>query len=470
MTGGRRFFPPPARWAAPLLVLVFGLMATWFDYWLALDVNLGRDLAEVRGRAEGVARRLAVIGDGLLKRGDMKALRLNLTTMMDVPELLLAGVMDEHGRILADSEGAWSGVMAESTPLAVAAELARSSQGSLVHHGEEAKMVYAACPFPSGTSERGGWALITLDRRPAIAQARYDARVQLGWISGAMVLLSFSLWAVLHVVYAGRLAALAEGMRRWSITEDVESALPRGGDEVGALAAGFVEMTTKLRENEESRLRLEREVLSISEQERQRMGRDLHDDLGQRLTAASMAAQGMLEQLRKSSPTLVANGELVAEQLRDAITVTRAFSHGLAPVTLDAFGLMDALQEMTTTVSRSSKVRCVLECSQPVKLDDVEAGTHVFRIAQEAVNNALKHACPAEIRVGLERCGDEIILEVEDDGPGLSSPLPEKEGLGLRVMRYRARLLGGTFHVSTAAAGGTLVRVVIKLPEEKPNE
>lgn len=452
-------------------MLVFGLMATWFDYWLALDVNLARDLAEVHGRAEGVARRLAVVGDGLLKRGDMKALKLNLTTMMDVPELMLAGVVDASGRILADSDGAWTGAAAKNTPLAIAEELARSAEGSSVHHGEEAEIVYAACPFPSGASGHGGWALITLDRRPAIAQARYDARVQLGWISGAMVLLSFALWAVLHVVYAGRLAALAEGMRRWSMTEeDVESALPRGRDEVGALAARFTEMTTRLRENEVRRLRLEREVLSISEQERQRMGRDLHDDLGQRLTAASMAAQGMLEQVRKTSPALVAHGELVAEQLRDAIAVTRALSHGLAPVAMDAFGLMDALQEMTATVSRSSKVRCVLECPQPVMLDDVETGTHVFRIAQEAVNNALKHADPAEIRVGLERRGGELILEVEDDGPGLPSPLPEKMGLGLRVMHYRARLLGGTLHVSTAAAGGTLVRCMIKLAEEKPNE
>lgn len=460
----RLLFPPPVRLAAPLLVLVFGLTATWFDYWLALDMNLGRDLAEVRGRAEGVARRLAVISEGLLARNDMKALRLNLSTMMDVPELVLAGVIDEQGHLLADSDDAWGDTEVSATPLALAAELARSTKGAAVHHGEKREFVFATCSFPMDAERAVGWTLITLDRRGAIAQARRDALVQLVWISGAMVLLSFALWAVLHFVYASRLAALADGMRRWSVAEGLASALPHGGDEVGALAASFEGMTVRLCKHEESQSRLEREVLDISEEERQRIGRDLHDSLGQRLTAASMTAQAMLEELRKAAPELLARGELVAGQLRGAIAEARALSHGLAPVAAAAHGLMSALKEMTTAVSGSGKVRCVLECPHPVELDDGVVGTHLFRIAQEAVNNALKHAAPAEIRVGVERRGAEITLEVEDDGPGLPEATHETEGVGLRVMRYRARLIGGRLVVCNAPAGGTLVRCVIKLP------
>ncbi|MEZ5385165.1 MAG: sensor histidine kinase [Prosthecobacter sp.] len=458
----RMFLPPPVRWTVPLLVLVFGLTATWLDYWLALDVNLGRDLSAVRGRAEGLVRRLAVVSEGLLDRGDVKALRLNLQTMMDVPELVLAAVVDEQGVILADSDDEWSGRQSSETPLAEAARLIRPMSGSAVEHAENAEFVFAACPFQlHGTDDDKGWTLVTLDRRPAMKAAMHDARVQLGWIAGAMVLLSFALWAVLHFIYANRLAALAAGIRQWDMADGAPLILPRGADEVGTLAAGFLEMTERVRRHEDEQIRLEREVLNVSDDERRRIGHDLHDGLGQRLTAALMAVQAMLESLRGSAPGLVGHGELVARQLRDAITETRALSHGLAPVGMEADGLLAALKEMAESISRSGRVRCVLECPHPVPLDDVTIGGHIFRIAQEAANNALKHASPSEIRIGLEWRDDELVLEIEDDGPGMAEGAADTEGLGMRVMRYRARLIGGDLDVSTAPAGGTLIRCVV---------
>ena len=324
----------------PLLVLVFGLTATWLDYWLALDVNLGRDLSAVRGRAEGLVRRLAVISEGLLERGDMKALRLNLRTMMDVPELVLAAVVDQRGQVLADSDDAWLGQEPGATPLAGAARLIRPVSGSAVEHAENAEFVFAACSFPLHGGSDTGWTLVTLDRRPAMKAARHDAQVQLGWIAGAMVLLSFALWAVLHFIYANRLAALAAGMRQWNMADGESMVLPRGGDEVGTLAAGFLEMTERVRRHEEDQIRLEREVLNISDDERRRIGHDLHDGVGQRLTAALMAVQAMLESLRGTAPKLVGHGDLVARQLRDAIAETRALSHGLAPVAMEADGVL----------------------------------------------------------------------------------------------------------------------------------
>lgn len=458
-TGWR--FPPPVRLTAPLLVLGFGLVATWLNYWLALDANLARDLSEVRTRAASVAARLAAASEPLLSRGLVSVVQLDLNTMLDVPEMVIAGVVDGRSVVVADSSRRWAGIPVKLTSLATAAQLIRPVQKVVVELGENAERVYAACPFNANNGV--GWALIELDRRPAMEGARADARLQFFWISGAMALLSFALWAVLHYGYAKRLARLAQSIREWDSGNLNTDAMPDGGDEVGSLAEDFTAMAARLRAHEAEQLRLEREVLNISESERQRIGHDLHDSLGQRLTAASMTANAMLEAVKAQAPNLAAHGELVTQQLREAIAEARALSHGLAPVTMEADGLMAALEEMANSVSRSGKVRCVLDCPQPVRVGSVETGIHLFRIAQEAVNNALKHASASEIRIGLEQQGADLVLEVEDDGSGLDEAVPH-EGLGLRVMRYRSRLIGGRLDIGASPAGGTRVSCRVSSP------
>lgn len=463
--GGSLNISLPMRLTAPLLVLVFGVMATWLNYTLTLDANLARDLSSVRQRAGGVAARLAAMSEHLLADNLQRVVKLELTSMFDVPELVSAGIVDSRGIILADSSGRWAGFPVQGTTLAPAATLIRPVNKVVIEIGENAERVYAASPF---ALPRGGvgWALAELNRQQAIHGAREDARTQFYWISGAMALLSFMLWAILHYGYASRIARLAGGIQEWGAGRRDRHHMPGGRDEVGRLAEVFNTMADRLQSQEIDKLRLEREVLNISERERRRIGHDLHDSLGQRLTAASMTANAMLDQLKDTAPSLAAHGGLVAQQLREAIAEARSLSHGLAPVSLEADGLMAALQELATSVSRSGKVRCVLDCPQPVLLPNVETATHLFRMAQEAVNNALKHASPSEIRIGLEVQGDNVILEVDDDGFGLeeTSATPaensEAHGLGLRVMRYRAQLIDGQVEFGPAPAGGTRVRCV----------
>ena len=104
---------------------------------------------------------------------------------------------------------------------------------------------------------------------------------------------------------------------------------------------------------------------------------------------------------------------------------------------------MTALGLLAENTGRGSGVRCVFECEKPVHVADPEVAGHLYRIAQEAVNNALKHAAPSEIRIGLERRVGALLLDVEDDGPGFEENARAAEGIGLRAMRYRARLIDG---------------------------
>jgi signal transduction histidine kinase len=234
-----------------------------------------------------------------------------------------------------------------------------------------------------------------------------------------------------------------------------------GGDEVQELSVAFATMAARLREREAERVRLEREVFETTERERRRIGRDLHDSLGQQLTAASLATNGLVIALESAAPALVPQAANLGQQLRESIAQVRVLSHGLSPVALEEEGLMHSLHELAEATARSTGVRCTFECPQPVRVPDVALAGHLYRIAQEAVNNALKHAAPHEIRIGLGPHEDRLMLEVEDDGEGLPETQAAGGGIGLRVMRHRALLIGGIFEIGSSPAGGTRLACIV---------
>jgi signal transduction histidine kinase len=454
-------FPPPVRYTAPLLALVFGLLVTWFDYRLNLDLDLARHLAEIRMRTDSNGRRLAVLSERLLAAEQRDALQTQVETMPDVPEIEIVGVMDHERKIIADSSGKWRGRSVESTPLAAAAALIDPTEQVGIQRGENRKALFCAYPFRIGQTKTG-WALLVFSRADAIAAAQADANSQLRWMASAMALFSFALWSALHYGFAARLARLAVTMRAFGEGKNETPSLPKGGDEVGELAGAFSTMAAKLRIREAEQVRLEREVLEISESERRRIGHDLHDGLGQQLTAASMTTNALVGALNTDAPALVSRGEDIGRQIREAIAEARALSRGLAPVALVDDGLMAALTALVESGSRGN-VRCIFECAEPVRLRDAEVAGHIYRIAQEALNNALKHASPSEIRIGLESRDGVLVLEVDDDGDGLHEKAEAGDGIGLRVMCYRAHLIGGTLEIGPAPAGGTRVKCRVKL-------
>jgi signal transduction histidine kinase len=457
------YFPPPIRITAPLLALVFGLGATLFDYRLNLESDLARPLRGMRARADSNGRRLARLSERLLAKTESEALQDDVKTLGDSPQLKIAGVVDQSGRIVADSTGKLRGHPAAETPLAPAAALINQAGLAVVSHDAGVGAVISAHPFRMGERDKG-WVLFEFDITESIASAHADARIQLGWMALSMALLSSALWAVLHFGFAARLGRLADSVHAFGEGRMDASSLPAGSDEVGKLACAFSTMAAKLHEREIEQLRLEREVLEISEGERRRIGHDLHDGLGQRLTAASMGLNALVAALKADdAPALAERSEDIGRQIREAIAETRSLSHGLAPVALVDDGLMSALVSLAEGTSRGGTVRCVFECAEPICVAEAEVADHLYRIAQEAVNNALKHAAPSEIRIGLERQNGALVLEVDDDGEGLNESASLATGIGLRVMRYRARLIGGNLEIGSPPAGGTRVCCRVKL-------
>jgi signal transduction histidine kinase len=222
------------------------------------------------------------------------------------------------------------------------------------------------------------------------------------------------------------------------------------------------ERTTALTDQISERERLERELLDISEREQRRIGHDLHDSLGQHLTGAALAGQVLKEKLTTHNRPEAADAGKVVELVEEGIALTRQLAKGLHPIEIEASGLMQALEELTAASRELFKISCLFECDSPVLIHDAAASTHLYRIAQEAISNAVKHGKAKHIIVQLESLDDGIVLRVRDDGVGLPD-LPRKHtGMGLRIMAHRASMIGATFKAGRAQPAGTEVACVLR--------
>jgi signal transduction histidine kinase len=458
-------FPPPFRFLVPLLLLATGLIASWLDYELNLANDLERNLSDVTAQAEATGTRLAAIAQKHLARGEMEALHDSLSAWKNEPWLQMAAVADNTGVIMASSEPAWVGRSALESPVAPAWARARQLGDKILEAAATKSDFIVSGAFPLAPESQGTrWLLEVFDRADAVAEAKEDARRQLAWGASVIAFLCFCLWSVLHFGVAARLGRLARSAREFGEGRETQIETLGGSDEVHELSQSFAEMGERLAERGREQLRLERELVDAAERERQRIGHELHDGVGQQLTAALMATNGLQDELQSTAPVLAAKVDLLGQQLRDAIASVRGLSHGLAPVPLWQSGLEHALEALAEVTQRISSVRCVFECPQPVEVRDEAAAANLYRITQEAVNNALKHASPSEIRIGLERRGDTIVLEIDDDGTGLPERMPEDSGMGLRVMRHRVEMLGGLIEQGAPPAGGTRIAVHIACP------
>ena len=200
------------------------------------------------------------------------------------------------------------------------------------------------------------------------------------------------------------------------------------------------------------RKELEREVVEIASLEQRRIGQDLHDSVSQELTALSMLAGDLAETLKSdpsNAPQLVERLVLGLERSQQEL---RAVMRGLLPVSVDAEGLMAALSDLADRTRQKDKVTCVFDCPEPVPVEDNLIATHLYLIAQEAVHNAVKHARCQNIRISV--VSDHLlVLRVQDDGIGIpDQPAENHGGLGLRIMRNRAAIIGATLTIEPSEA------------------
>ncbi len=212
------------------------------------------------------------------------------------------------------------------------------------------------------------------------------------------------------------------------------------------------------------RARLEKEILEISEREQRHIGHDLHDSICQHWAATAMAGQVLSEKLAAKSSPETADAREIVKLAENGITMTRNLAHGIAPVEMDTEGLPTALQELAANSSKMLKIPCAFDCDSAPLLADAATATHLYRIAQEAVSNAVRHGKPNQIVITLSHRKGRAELTIEDDGVGLPNDWQKSHGLGIRIMAHRAAMISGTFSVKANPTGGTFVRCSFPVP------
>ena len=203
---------------------------------------------------------------------------------------------------------------------------------------------------------------------------------------------------------------------------------------------------------------LEQAILDASVRERLKIGQDLHDGLGQHLTGIALMSKALEQKLASTHAAEAADAAKIVKLANEAICKIREIARGLLPVLSGDDGLVGALQRCAADVEELSQIRCELVCADPVPIADLGTATHLFHIAQEAVNNALRHADPQRIVITVERNQSSANIAIEDDGAGIDASNDEGRGLGLRIMSYRAWIIGGSLEVLPGVNGGTVVR------------
>lgn len=238
---------------------------------------------------------------------------------------------------------------------------------------------------------------------------------------------------------------------------------------VSELQVGGRRMFTGVVRDITDRRQLEREILEAGAEEQRRIGQDLHDGLCQHLAGIAFATEVLTRKLTGRSAPETPGLQKVADLIDQAITQARDLARGLQPVTLEAGGLVAALEALAGTIEEMFHISCMFISDGPCLVHDNIVATHLYRIAQEAVSNAIKHGKARTVIIDLSCSSEELRLTVRDDGSGIAGrhdgASGNGRGMGIQSMAYRARIVGGTLLVRPGERGGTTVSCVVPRQE-----
>lgn len=291
-------------------------------------------------------------------------------------------------------------------------------------------------------------------RYDATLQRRHGDPLQVSWSNTALRdrhgQLSHVILTGIDITERARALDAVRAARR-----DLEA---RVRERTGDLARTNAELQNEITE----RRRLEREVIAVAEREQTRIGQELHDGLGQQLTAIAFLAEVLAMKLDADGHDRAPDAARIERLASAAVSEARLLARGLAPVELDAGGLMHALEQLADTARTVFGLDARFVCDAPVPVRDTHVAINLYRIAQEAVTNAAKHGGGRAVRLELAHEAGGVRLVISDDGGGFAADAGA--GMGLRTMRYRAGLLGGTLDIHQTPGAGT--RVAVRVPPD----
>jgi signal transduction histidine kinase len=219
----------------------------------------------------------------------------------------------------------------------------------------------------------------------------------------------------------------------------------------------------KLEKVVEERKRLENELLEIAENERRRIGFDLHDDLGQKLTGLSLMIKGLTQQLAAQRHNCLSDGRKIENLMDDIISHTHNLAHQFSSMDVKGKDLPAMMKGLARNVEKMFKIGCAFSARGALPVLPQDIILQLYKIAQEAVSNAIKHGKARHVSIGLRNENDLILMTVRNDGLPFVPPASSKDRMGLRIMNYRASTIGATLEVRPAEKSGTLVSCALIL-------
>jgi len=265
-----------------------------------------------------------------------------------------------------------------------------------------------------------------------------------------MLLLMYMTWRHLHSEQARR-----EVERRYhEALQQAHDALERRVEE---RTAELMAANASLQCESAERQRMAQEMLEVSDREQRRIGQDLHDGLGQLLAGMAFLGQALAQKLARQGITETAEATQLVHLANQAMTWARELVHGLSPVELEGDGFIVALQDLALQAERLFGITCQVTCNRLPPMPDQTVTTHLYRIAQEAVSNAVKHGQARHVVLALTTGQHSTTLTMHDDGVGFHEGANKPTGMGLRIMRYRASMIGASFAIHGDASSGTTV-------------
>lgn len=209
------------------------------------------------------------------------------------------------------------------------------------------------------------------------------------------------------------------------------------------------------------RRKLEHEILRISEQERRRVGQDLHDGLGQMLTGISLISRNLANRLEKIDAEIAEEMHEITDLVRESDRMARNIARGLVQVELEGDGMSAALRSLCVNAEKYFSIQCDYQEYGKVLIRESSAASNLYRIAQESVSNAVKHGRASKVTVTLRASDDNLILSVEDNGVGFPEELKKERGMGVDIMGYRARVINARLEIEAEKGKGTIVRCTL---------
>ncbi len=208
---------------------------------------------------------------------------------------------------------------------------------------------------------------------------------------------------------------------------------------------------------------LERQVLEISEWEKRRLGQDLHDSLSQQLAGIAYLCKFLQKEIQEKNPEIANGINEIVMLIDEAITQTKGLARGLYPVKLEAYGFITAIDELARNIEKLFGIRCRFEYKEPILINDNIMATHLYRIIQESVHNAIKHGQTKNILISLDKHDGLVTLKIKNNGKPFQKAAKDSQGMGISIMKYRASIIGASLRINRGKSDGTIVTCAFKI-------